>query len=88
METYYNVWKERNAMKTTANTEQPPLYVVHPLDDAPETKRSPDGLRPIPMRGSVRASLIALRCYLIAIMLLAIYRILMLAGLFGHVAAK
>jgi hypothetical protein len=42
--------------------------VVHLLDDAPERKRSADGLDRIQMSGTVRASLIALRIHLIAIL--------------------
>ncbi len=65
-------------------TKQPVLYVVHPLDDAPELKRSPEGLGFIHMSRSVKASLVTLRVYLILIMVLAIYRLLDLIGVFGH----
>jgi hypothetical protein len=60
------------------------LYVVHPLDEEPEEKRSVEGLGPIQMTPSVRASLYILRGYLILIMLLVFCRVLALAGVIGH----
>ncbi len=60
-------------------------YVVHPLDDVPEVKRAPHAalgrLRLTPM---VRLSLMALRGYLLLMILLVCYRVLTLAGLLGH----
>ena len=72
---------------TTRTAEQDTnevFYVVHPLDDAPEIKHTGEGLGPIQMTKTVRYSLIALRGYLILVMLLALYRMLTLAGCFGH----
>ena len=60
------------------------LRVVHPLDDIAEEKRSPEGLGKMPMSGSVKLSLYALRGYLILIGLMVGYRALTLAGVFGH----
>ncbi len=60
------------------------LYVVHPLDDTPEKKRSAEGLGTIKLTPSVRISLLLLRGYLILVVLLAFYRILTLAEMFGH----
>lgn len=60
--------------------------VVHALDDVAEEKRSPEGLGPMPMSASVRFSLYALRGYLILIGLMVGYRVLTLAGVFGHPA--
>ncbi len=60
------------------------LHVVHPLDDIAEEKRSPEGLGPMPMGTSVRFSLYALRGYLVFIGLAVGYRVLTLAGVFGH----
>lgn len=57
--------------------------VVHPLDDFQETKVETSGLGRMPMTRSVRISLISLRAYLIAMMLLLFYHVLDLAGLFG-----
>src|SRR5579875_2205750 len=58
--------------------------VVHPLDDTPEKKVETSGLGLIRMTRSVRISLIALRAYLIAMMLLLLYHVLTIAGLFGN----
>ena len=60
------------------------LQVVHPLDDVAEEKRSPEGLGEMPMSASVRLSLYALRGYLVTIGLMVGYRVLTLAGTFGH----
>ncbi len=60
------------------------FYVVHPLDDKPELKRSADDLGPITMTPSVKWSLLALRGYLVVMGLLVSYQVLNLSGLFGH----
>jgi len=60
------------------------FQVVHPLDDIAEEKRSPAGLGEMPMSGSVKLSLYALRGYLILIGAMVGYRVLALAGVFGH----
>ncbi len=66
------------------NGERTKRYVVvHPLDDMPETKVKSSGLGLMRMTRSVRISLISLRAYLIAMMLLLLYHVLALAGLFG-----
>jgi hypothetical protein len=62
----------------------PCFYVVHPLDDEPETKRSPEGLGQMPMSPSVRLSLLALRGYLIGMGLLVLYHCLDMAHVFSH----
>ena len=71
---------------TTANThiDSPVLYVIHPLDDAPEQKKSVEGLGQIHMSRSVKASLYTLRAYLVLIMGLTLYRLFELL----HHAAK
>ncbi|HEV3325162.1 MAG TPA: hypothetical protein VG052_06135 [Puia sp.] len=56
--------------------------VIHPLWDEPEEKVDADKAGPLKMTPAVRVSLIALRVYLIIIILLAIYRMLQLAGVF------
>ena len=58
--------------------------VVHPLDDMPEEKVDTESLGPMAMTASVRISLLSLRAYLVLMMLLVFYRVLVLAGLFGH----
>ena len=58
--------------------------VVHPLDDVPEQKVDTDTLGPMPMTTSVKISLLALRSYLVIMVLLVLYHVLDLAGLFSH----
>lgn len=60
------------------------FVVIHPLDDVPEEKVDTESLGPMPMTTSVRISLLSLRAYLILMMLLVFYRVLGLAGMFGH----
>ncbi|MDQ2799878.1 MAG: hypothetical protein M3Y13_09565 [Armatimonadota bacterium] len=60
------------------------FQVVHPLDDVAEEKRSPAGLGQMHMTPSVKLSLYALQGYLLLIGLTVGYRVLTLAGLFGH----
>jgi len=60
------------------------FVVVHPLDDVPEEKVDVNSLGPMPMTTSVRLSLYSLRGYLMLMMLLVLYRVLAMAGLFGH----
>jgi hypothetical protein len=57
--------------------------VVHPLDDEPEEKIDTSMLGPMPMTTSVKLSLMALRGYLILMVLLVGYHCLDLAGTFG-----
>jgi hypothetical protein len=57
--------------------------VVHPLDDQPEEKIDTSMLGPMPMTTSVKVSLMALRGYLILMVLLVGYHCLDLAGTFG-----
>ena len=60
------------------------FVVVHPLDDVPEEKVDTETLGPMPMTTSVKISLLALRSYLLIMVLLVLYHVLELAGLFGH----
>ena len=62
------------------------FVVIHPLDDLPEEKVDTERLGPMAMTASVRMSLVSLRAYLILMMLLVFYRVLVLAGCFGHQA--
>jgi hypothetical protein len=59
------------------------FVVVHPLDDIPERKVDTEGLGPMPMTRSVRWSLLSLRAYLILMVLLVLYHVLGMAGLFA-----
>jgi hypothetical protein len=60
------------------------FLVVHPLDDIPEQKVDTESLGPMPMTASVRISLLSLRAYLVVMMLLVLYHVLVLAGLFAR----
>ncbi len=57
------------------------FLVVHPLDDVPEQKVEIAHLGPMRMTLAVRMSLLALRGYLVLMMLLLLYHVLCLAGL-------
>jgi len=57
--------------------------VVHPLDDRPEEKVDTSALGPMPMTTSVKLSLMALRVYLLLMVLLVVYHCVDLAGVFG-----
>ena len=57
--------------------------VVHPLDDKPEEKVDASALGPMAMTTSVKLSLMALRGYLILMVLLVVYHCVDLAGVFG-----
>ena len=60
------------------------FVVVHPLDDVPEQKVDTSALGPMPMTTTVRMSLLALRAYLVLMILLVFYHVMDLAGAFGH----
>lgn len=60
------------------------FVVVHPLDDVPEQKVDTSALGPMPMTASVKLSLMALRGYLVFMMLLVLYHVMDLAGAFGR----
>jgi hypothetical protein len=55
--------------------------VIHPLDDVTEEKVDISALGPMTMTSSVRLSLMALRGYLILMMLMVIYHVMDLAGM-------
>lgn len=60
------------------------FVVVHPLDDVREEKVDTSSLGAMPMTLSVKLSLMALRGYLILMMLLVLYHVMDLAGVFAH----
>lgn len=60
------------------------FVVIHPLDDIPEQKVDTSALGPMPLTTSVRLSLLALRGYLVLMMLLVLYHVMDLAGAIGH----
>ncbi|HUV69653.1 MAG TPA: hypothetical protein VMW15_08325 [Terracidiphilus sp.] len=59
--------------------------VIHPLDDAPEQKRSSEGLGTITMTPIVRLSLKVLRGYLIVMGAMLLYHVLDLAGMLHQI---
>ena len=69
---------------TIAEEQDNAFVVVHPLDDVPEQKVDTSALGPMPMTTSVKLSLMALRGYLILMMLLVLYHVIDLAGAFGQ----
>lgn len=60
------------------------FQVVHPLDDVRERKIDISGLGPMRMTRTVRVSLLTLRAYLLLMLVLVVYHVLELAGVFGH----
>jgi hypothetical protein len=60
------------------------FVVIHPLDDLPEEKVDTRSLGPMPMTAAVRISLLSLRGYLVLMMVLVLYHVMDLAGVFGR----
>jgi len=58
--------------------------VIHPMFDAPEEKRTGEGLGLMKLSPGVRFCLMLLRVYLIGMSGLLGYHLLDLAGFFGH----
>lgn len=75
-----------NLLRPTEISEVPENHfvVVHPLDDVREDKVDTATLGPMRMTKSARLSLMALRGYLIVMMLLVLYHVMDVAGAFGH----
>jgi hypothetical protein len=63
--------------------DQRDYLVIHPLDDVQEQKVDTKHLGLMRMTPAVRISLLALRGYLVLMMLLVLYHVLSLAGVFG-----
>ena len=63
--------------------DQRDYLVIHPLDDVQEQKVDTKHLGLMRMTPAVRISLLALRGYLVLMMLLVLYHLLSLAGVFG-----
>lgn len=77
-------------LETTLNTfdemerpVRPAQVIVHPLFDEPEVKVDVRALGPMKLSRGARFALGCLRFYFIAMVLLAAYRVLAFAGLFG-----
>ena len=58
------------------------FVVIHPLDDVREENVDTENLGPMTMTTSVRISLLSLRAYLVLMMILVLYHVLDLAGVF------
>jgi hypothetical protein len=58
--------------------------VIHPLHDAPEAKCSADRLGPMKLTPGCRLALVAVRFYLVAIMVMGAYRVVTLMGTIKH----
>jgi hypothetical protein len=71
-------------MLTQLDAQTQIYQVVHPLDDVPEEKCSPEKLGAMHMTPTVKLSLLALRGYLILIVMLVFFSVLHQAGVFGH----
>lgn len=68
-------------MATMQNSYQPEFFrVIHPLNDAPETKCKSEGLGPIAMTPTVRVALRVLRGYLLLMSGMLAYHVLDLSG--------
>jgi hypothetical protein len=65
---------------TITNFSEDQFVVVHPLDDVREEKVDTASLGRISMTTSVKVSLMALRGYLVLMMLLVLYHVMDLAG--------
>ena len=69
---------------TISNVSEDQFVVVHPLDDVREEKMDTASLGRMSMTPSVRISLMALRGYLVLMMLLVLYHVIDLSGALGQ----
>jgi hypothetical protein len=69
---------------TISNVSEDQFIVVHPLDDVREEKVDTASLGRMSMTASVRISLLALRGYLVLMMLLVMYHVIDLSGALGQ----
>ncbi len=59
---------------------KPSYLIIHPLDDLPEVKRTVmPGMGPMKLTMTARISLLALRAYLIVMLVLVTYRVFTMA---------
>jgi len=65
---------------TISNVSEDQFVVVHPLDDVRETKVDTASLGRMSMTTSAKISLMALRGYLVLMMLLVLYHVIDLSG--------
>lgn len=67
---------------TTVTEPSRRFLVVHPLDDVAEQKLDTAHLGPMRLTPAVRYSLLALRAYMVLMMVMVCYYVLHLAGAF------
>ncbi|GEM_PF-1067542 len=72
--------KNKKSKAVDANVEEH-FLVIHPLDDIHEQKMNPDHLGVMKMTPAVRISLMTLRAYLVLMLLMLLYHVLDLAGI-------
>ena len=72
-----------------SETDHDHFCVVHPLDDPhQEVKCDVSALGPMVMTPAVKVSLFALRAYLIVMMLMVVYYVVDISGIFHHGVPK
>jgi hypothetical protein len=71
---------------TITNASENQFVVVHPLDDVREEKVDTASLGRMSMTTSAKISLMALRGYLVVMMLLVLYHVIDLSGAFAQSA--
>jgi len=69
---------------TISNVSEDQFVVVHPLDDVREEKVDTASLGRLSMTTSAKISLMALRGYLVLMMLLVLYHVIDLSGALGQ----
>jgi hypothetical protein len=69
---------------TVSNVSEDQFVVIHPLDDVREEKVDTASLGRMSMTISAKISLMALRGYLVLMMLLVLYHVIDLSGALGQ----
>jgi hypothetical protein len=69
---------------TISNVSEDQFVIVHPLDDVREEKVDTASLGRMSMTTSAKISLMALRGYLVLMMLLVLYHVVDLSGALGQ----
>jgi hypothetical protein len=70
---------------TISNVSEDQFVVIHPLDDVREEKVDTASLGRMSMTISAKISLMALRGYLVLMMLLVLYHVIDLSGALGQI---
>jgi hypothetical protein len=77
-----DTFMDLDAIPTTVGRKG--FVVIHPLYDAPEAKCDLEHLGPMKLSRGCRIALVAVRFYLVAIMLMGAYRVVTLLGGVKH----